>query len=107
MHARQAWTLESTCESSSRYPLTLDTSRDNFEPAHLFERDRRDYRAVNCETQVLRSTRVLGSREPPNVELVVFNVLTAVERLFADSGVRQGVQPGEIGDIACSRCWRS
>jgi hypothetical protein len=52
---------------------------------------------------VRRSTTVLGSREPPNVELVVFNVLTAVERLFANSGVRQGVQPGEIGDIACSR----
>jgi hypothetical protein len=37
---------------------------------------------------VLRSTTVLGSREPPNAELLVFNVLTAVERFSANSGVR-------------------
>jgi hypothetical protein len=45
----------------------------------------------------------LGSREPSDVELVVFNVLTAVERLFANCGVRKGVQPGEVGDVARGR----
>ncbi|MFP3569585.1 hypothetical protein [Paraburkholderia sp. SIMBA_030] len=104
-------------------PATLvECSSDKlFEPAHLFQRHRRDYRSVNCKTQVivverhacqaraLESTSESSSRYPlafdtagDNVELVVFNVLTAVERLFANSGVRQGVQPGEIGDIARS-----
>jgi hypothetical protein len=87
-HACQAWTLEGTSEPSSHYALTPNAARDNFEPSHLFQRHRCDYRSVNCQTQVLRSTTVLGSREPPNVELLVFNVLTAVKCFSANSGVR-------------------
>jgi hypothetical protein len=52
---------------------------------------------------MLGAFKALGSREPSDVELVIFNVLTAVERLFANSGVRRGLQPG---DVARSRSVR-
>ena len=45
----------------------------------------------------------LSSRKPSDMERVIFNVLTAVERLFANSGVRQGAQPREVGHVACGR----
>ena len=105
-HACQARALECARKSSSHYPITFDTAGDNFKTAHIFPRDRGDHGAVYCEAQVLGTVERSSSREPPNVELVTFNVFTAVESFPANSGVRQGVQPGEVSSVARSRSVR-
>ncbi|MGF6915851.1 hypothetical protein [Paraburkholderia sp. 40] len=86
-HGCPAWALEYARESSRRYPIRFDATRDNFKLGHIFLRDRGYHTAVYCETQVLRTVEKLSFREPSDTELVIYNVLTAVDSLTAISGV--------------------
>jgi hypothetical protein len=81
----QARALECARKSSSCHSITFDAARDKFKLAHIFLWNRGVAVPPIVRCKCLAPFKELVYRKPSDMELLIFNVLTAVERLFVNT----------------------